>query len=123
MSRTLATPPADVWRLLVEVDAWPLWGPTVSRARLDDGLDRIRAGSTGTVTTPVGLSVPFVVTEYVEGELWSWRVAGIPATTHRVDETGEGSRVSFAVPVWAPAYLAVCAVALRRLDRLTSAAH
>ena len=123
MSRTIAAPPDDLWRLLVHVDAWPRWGPTITGARLDDGSDQIRAGSTGTVTTPLGVSLRFVVTDFVEGRRWSWRVAGVPATSHRVAEVGAGTRVRFGVPVWAPAYLAVCGLALRRLDRLAVAAH
>ena len=123
VSQTQSAPPDTVWRLLVEIDAWPLWGPTVTRARLDDGSDRIRGGSTGTVTTPLGLRVPFVVTDFVEGRRWSWRVAGVPATSHRVAEVGAGTRVTFGVPLWAPAYLPVCGLALRRLDRLAGGAH
>ena len=32
---------------------------------------------------------------------------------------GADTRVTFGVPWWAPAYLAVCELALRRLERLT----
>ena len=119
VSRTVAAPPDEVWRLLVEVEQWPRWGPSISEVQLDHIGDRIRAGSTGMVVPPIGVPLPFRVTDFVDGERWSWRVAGIPATSHRVEAVGAGTRVSFGVPPWAPAYLAVCALALRRLERLT----
>jgi hypothetical protein len=31
---------------------------------------------------------------------------------------GDGCRVTFGVPIWAPAYLAVCALALKRIEDL-----
>ena len=70
----------------------------------------------------LGPALPFTVTEFVPGRRWSWRVAGIPATSHEVVAEGGGSRVTFGVPLWAPAYLAVCAIALRRLERLAMSA-
>lgn len=123
VSRTIAAPPDELWRLLVEVAAWPQWGPTVARAELTGGATEIRAGSRGRVHPPVGPALPFEVTELVPGRRWSWRVAGVPATTHAVEPAGAGTRVTFGVPVWAPAYLAVCALALRRLDRLATGDH
>lgn len=122
-------PAPVVWRLLVDLDAWPRWGPTVSAARLDDGGRVLRPGATGAVRTPVGVWLPFTVTELTEppsptagdaaGWSWSWRVAGVPATGHQVRATGErSSAVAFGAPVWAPAYLPVLAVALDRLARL-----
>ena len=74
--------------------------------------------ATGTVHTSVGFSVPFVVTEFEPGRHWAWQVAGIPATHHRVEPVGDSSRVSMAVPSWAGAYLAVCSIALRRIDAM-----
>jgi uncharacterized protein YndB with AHSA1/START domain len=118
VSRTIPAPAAELWRLLVEVDQWPRWGPTISQVRLDHSGDRIHEGSTGVVVPPIGVPLPFRVTELVEGRRWSWRVAGIPATSHHVEEVGLAGRVSFGVPLWAPAYLAVCELALRRLERL-----
>jgi hypothetical protein len=75
------------------------------------------------VHPPVGPALPFEVTELVPGRRWSWRVARVPATTHAVEPVGAGTRVTFGVPLWAPAYLAVCALALRRLDRLATDGH
>ena len=87
-------------------------------AWLGDGGTVIHEGSTGKVQPSVGPALPFTVTELVPGRSWSWRVAGIPGTTHAVEPVGAGTRVTFGVPLWAPAYLAVCALALRRLERL-----
>jgi hypothetical protein len=47
-------------------------------------------------------------------------VAGIPATGHRVVPDPGGCVVTFTVPWWAPFYLPVCAVALRRIERLAA---
>lgn len=132
--RTTA-PPAAVWDVLVDTEAWPRWGPTVAAVELEDGSGhgpggtRIGAGSRGRVRTPVGLWLPFAVTQWVAGERWAWRVAGVPATSHAVRPTdtgtgaggGTGSEVVMAVPWWAPAYLAVCEVGVRRVARLAEA--
>jgi hypothetical protein len=124
-------PSSDVWRLLVDLDAWPQWGPTVSGARLDDGSRRLSAGATGAVRTPVGVWLPFTVTELTEPAgsaaapegvwAWSWRVAGVPATRHEVRATGDRSCVvALGAPVWAAAYLPVLAVGLDRIARLAT---
>jgi hypothetical protein len=134
-SRCAVDAPAPVvWRLLVDLDAWPRWGPTVSAARLDDGGRVLSAGATGAVRTPVGVWLPFTVTALTEPPwpgaadaaepwAWSWRVAGVPATRHEVRATGAGSCVvAFGAPVWAPAYLPVLAVGLDRIARLAQPA-
>lgn len=125
VARTLSSPAAVVWKLLVEVEAWPRWGPTVAGATVTvagatvpSGV--IGAGARGTVRTAVGLSLPFSITRFEEGRRWDWSVAGVPATSHRVEPAADGCVVTFGVPWWAPAYLPVCAVALRRLEALAS---
>jgi hypothetical protein len=124
--RTTASPDA-VWDVLVDTEAWPRWGPTVSAVDLEEGDGagpagtRVRLGTRGRVRTPVGLWLPFEVTEWVEGERWAWRVAGVPATSHAVRPTATGAEVVMAVPWWAPAYLAVCEVGVRRVARLAEA--
>jgi uncharacterized protein YndB with AHSA1/START domain len=120
VDRVIAAPPKAVWDVLVDVEEWPQWGPTISRALLDDGGHLITGGSTGQLWTPVGVTFPFVITEFDEGRYWAWTVAGVPATRHRVDPVAEGSRVTFAVPWWSAAYLAVCSLALRRIDDIVA---
>jgi hypothetical protein len=122
-SREVAAPAADVWMLLTDVRRWPEWGPTVAGARLDVGTQTtISQGATGRVRTPVGVWLPFTVTQLsadAAGGSWSWQVAGVPATRHEVLDLGGGaSRVRFATPWWAPAYVPVVELGLRRLGAL-----
>ncbi len=116
VDRTIAAPPSAVWEMLVDLDAWPKWGPTIQRAELDEPHTTLGLGATGTVRTSLLVAAPFVVTEFDPGRYWAWKVAGIPATGHRVEPSGDGARVSIAVPWWAAPYLTVCAIALRRID-------
>lgn len=121
VDRYIAAPPSVVWNVLIDLDAWPQWGPTVSAAWLDPPYTRLDLNVTGTVRTAVGLAAPFVITEFEPGRHWGWKVAGIPATHHRVEPVGADTRASMAVPWWAPGYLSVCAIALRRIERIAAA--
>ena len=120
VERHIDAPTAIVWQILVDLEDWPRWGPSVSAATLDDGRREIEAGSTGRVRTAVGAELPFRITEFTPGRRWAWAVAGVAATTHEVKPDGEGCRVRFEAPWWAAAYLAVCAVALGRIARLAA---
>jgi uncharacterized protein YndB with AHSA1/START domain len=116
VSRHIDAPAAAVWKVLVDLDAWPRWGPTVSGADLDG--DELTLGATGHVRTPVGVALPFTITEFEAGRRWAWAVAGVPATSHSVEPDGTGCRASMAAPWWAPAYLPVLAIALQRIEKL-----
>lgn len=116
--RRVAAPAPVVWRLLVDLGAWPRWGPSVRRAELHGGAAELGPGVRGTVWTVAGVALPFTITDFLPGRRWCWTVAGVPATGHQVDPLPEGCRVSFEMPWWAAAYRPVCAVALRRIDRL-----
>lgn len=118
-SREVAASPETVWQLLTDLDRWPEWGPSVRSARTNDGR-ALGIGVAGTVTTVVGLRLPFVVTEYTAGRSWSWRVARVPATNHLVEPTNDGCRVSMSVPLVVAPYVAICHVAIGRIARLVS---
>ena len=120
VDRLIAAPPSVVWNVLVDLDAWPKWGPTVSAGLLDPPHTELALGVTGTVRTSLGVAAPFTVTEFEPGRHWAWKVAGIPATHHRVEPAGDHARASMAVPWWAAAYLSVCAVGLRRIDAIST---
>lgn len=117
VTRELRAPASAAWDLLTDVRRWPSWGPTVREARVDGGGSRIGPGSTGAVRAAVGPWVPFRVTTFDDGRAWSWRVAGVPATSHRVEDLGpDRCRVGFRVPWPAAPYAVVCEVALRRIE-------
>jgi len=117
--RDIDAPATVLWELLVNPERWPTWGPSVRRAVLD-GPD-LRLGSRGSVTTVGGLRVPFEITLYVRGARWAWTVAGVPATDHTVEPLGpDRCRVGFGAPWVAAPYLAVCRMALSRLDGLAT---
>ena len=113
--RSIDAPVSAVWALLTNVERWPEWGPTVRRAELTDG--DFGVGAVGFVTMTPGVTLPFEVTAFEAGVSWTWNVAGVPATDHRVEPlVGDRCRAGLGVPLVAAPYLAVCAVALHRLD-------
>lgn len=116
--RMIQAPASAVWDVLVDVDTWPLWGPSLTGARLDAREEGLRLGSTGHVQTLLGVSLPFVITEFDPGRYWAWSVAGIPATKHRVSRVDDRTRVSILVPWWAAPYSGICVIAMRRIERL-----
>ena len=119
VTRTIEAAPAAAWRLLTEPSQWPSWGPSVRAVACDD--ERLRTGTSGRVQTPLGVWVPFEVTEVDPGHRWTWRVARIPATGHRVEPGARGCRVVFEVPTWGLGYVPVCELALRRIERRLTA--
>ena len=112
-----------MWKLLVDLESWPKWGLTIRRAELDPPHTGLALHATGTVQTPLLVSLPFVITEFDPGRHWAWTVAGVSATRHRVEPWGDGARGTIAVPWWSAAYLTVCGIALRRIDDMLTAQH
>jgi uncharacterized protein YndB with AHSA1/START domain len=123
VDRVISAPPSAVWKVLVDLDAWPVWGPSISGARLDGPSRDLGPDSTGQVIAPLGVTLPFEITAFDEGRSWAWKVLGVNATRHRVEPVPGGSRLTFEVPLWAAPYLAVCGIALRRIERLTLDQH
>ena len=117
----IPAPHAAVWDILTDTVRWNEWGPTVTAV---DSADRhIRKGSTGRVRTVSGIWLPFVVTEFDDGKSWSWHVAGIRATGHRVEQVDEQtSLVFFQVPLYAAPYIIVCKLALLKISKLIRSA-
>mgnify|MGYP000138556602 CR=1 FL=1 len=117
VDRVVAADRDAVWDLLCETDRWREWGPSVSGVRSSDR--RIEAGTTGQVQVLGGPWVSFEI-RTCENYRWTWRVAGIPATGHRVDAVPGGCRVGFEIPLVAAGYAVVCERALRRIERLAA---
>lgn len=117
VSAEFDVPAATLWQLLVDPDVWPQWGPSVRSAVVES--DVLELGARGTVDTALGLTLPFRIAKFEPGTSWSWTVGGIPGTDHRVESLGlRKYRVGFGVPWPAAPYLAICRIALGRLNRL-----
>lgn len=119
LSRRIAATPAAAWELLTTTRTWAHWGPTVTavepaEAVLTDGME-------GRVRTPIGLWLPFRITQLDRYHSWTWSVCGIPGTSHRVDAVPGGCRVTFAVPGLAIPYLLICRLALQRIAAILEA--
>jgi hypothetical protein len=115
VDRRIDAPAEAAWDVLIDTRRWAEWGPSIRRVECTDR--RIRAGSTGRLWTVGGLELPFEVTT-CEDRRWSWRVAGISATGHRVEDAGRDCRVVFEVPLLAAGYVPVCLLALSRIAEL-----
>lgn len=114
VSRTVDVAWHHAWAAFAGYEHWPTWGPTITAVEPATG--EVEAGQSGRVRTPVGGWLPFTVETVDPGRRWTWRVAGVPATGHRVEPLGPAStRLVFEVPWWAAPYLVVCRRALPRL--------
>lgn len=117
VGRDVASAPPVAAEALRDTRAWPDWGPAIDAVESDDRY--VTRGTRGRVSVG-GAWVPFRVTA-CNGRRWEWRVAGIPATGHRVDRYPEDSdrcRVVIEVPVLAAWYVPVCRRALDRFSAL-----
>ena len=117
VGRDVAVAPAVAAETLRDTHTWPDWGPAIDGVESDDRY--LTRGTTGQVRIG-GAWVPFRVTACTDRR-WDWRVAGIPATGHRVDSyagESERSRVVVEVPLVAAWYVPVCRRALDRFAAL-----
>ena len=117
VSRVVQAPAAHVWRVLIDTTTWTQWGPSISEVRHEGRF--LGPGSHGQIRPPVGPWLDFRVTQFVEGRLWTWSVAGVTATAHRVDSIdARRCRVAIDVPLLVAPYALVGALALQRIDGL-----
>ena len=115
VSRAIDAPPDVVWSLLTDTQRWPEWGPSIVGVASEDRF--IQAGTRGHVRTIGGLELSFRITECADRR-WTWRVARVPATGHRVEPLGAGCRVAFEIPPLAAPYALVFRRALATIDQL-----
>jgi hypothetical protein len=118
VTERFARPPADAWDRLVDTAAWPEWGPSVAAVEASER--HVVAGTTGRVRVArLGVWLPFEVTGCADRR-WTWRVAGVPATGHRVEAVAgsHGSVVGIEVPPVAAPYVPVCRCAVDRIAGL-----
>lgn len=115
--RDLDVPPSVAIRTLRDTRTWPEWSPTIDGVESEDRL--VSGGTRGRVRV-ADAWVPFRVTSF-SGRRWEWRVAGIPATGHRVEGyagDADRCRVGIEVPLVAAGYVPVCQSAVDRFAAL-----
>ncbi len=93
-SRTaIASSSERVWQVIVDVEDWPKWTPTVSKAvRLDQG--PFGVGSAARLKQPAQAATTWRVTSFDAGHAFTWtaRVNGVLMTAgHEVVKTPHGS--------------------------------
>ncbi len=107
--------PHTIWDLITDTTQWLRWGPTVKAVRHTERY--IRKGSRGQVLTVMGIWLPFEISRYEHECFWSWKVASIRATGHRLQPTDTGGCcLWFEVPLIAAPYLVICQMALNRIE-------
>lgn len=117
VERIIEAPTARVWSIIVDTQLWPEWGPSVKRVDYDARW--ITLGARGRLQTPCGIWLPFVITIFEDHHYWGWKVAGIPATGHRLETLGPcRCKLSFEIPYGAFLYAAICMRAMERISRL-----
>ncbi len=97
---TVAAPPAVVWRVLTDVEAWHTWTASVTSVeRLDEG--PLRVGSRARIVQPKVPTVVWEVGELVEDRSFTWAQGNAVARTtagHWIEGDGSGgSRVRLSV--------------------------
>lgn len=120
VGRDVAAPPESTAETLRDTRRWPEWSPSIDGVESADRY--VETGTTGRVRV-AGVWTPFRVTAATRLR-WDWRVAGIPATGHRVDRypgRSDRCRVVVEVPLVAAAYVPACRRALDRFAALVEA--
>ena len=91
--------PSQVWSVLMEVERWPEWTPSVSRLVLRTP-GPLEVGSRARIHQPKLLPASWRVTELKPGREFTWvsSVPGIRVTArHLVESIAVGSRVTLSV--------------------------
>ena len=110
-------PSKIVWEVLTDTACWKKWGPSVSSVRSRDRY--IQSDTTGYVKVIGAIWLPFIITDFVPGKNWSWRVMNIRATGHRLEGiSATQCRLIFEVPILAFPYILVCKVAAKRIKEI-----
>lgn len=107
---TISSPITRVWKVVVDVDSWPSWTPTVQQARrLNDvpfGL-----GSKVSLKQPLQSENIWRVTEFVDGSFFAWETGNRSLrmhASHLIAPTAGGCKCTLKLDVsgWMAPYLA-----------------
>jgi uncharacterized membrane protein len=96
-SISIGAPPERVWAVMVDVERWPEWTPTmISVQRLDEG--ELRIGSRARVRQPKLPAAVWRVTSITPGRQFQWQAGNMLSKAlagHEIEpEGGAASRVT-----------------------------
>ncbi len=119
VARVINTSAERVWEILIDTRLWPVWGPSVQEVECAQRY--ISAGVSGRIKTAIGLWAEFTITEYKQLSYWGWKVAGVPATGHRLMRLSDQScELIFELPFVAFPYALICRQAANRIAQLAT---
>jgi uncharacterized membrane protein len=100
----IEAPVEVVWRLTMDVTAWPTMTPTMTRiVRLDDG--PLRIGSRARVKQPRQPEAVWTVTRLDEGRIFAWQTSRMGLTmtgSHILEPAGNGCRNTLTLDITGP---------------------
>ncbi|HEX6418482.1 MAG TPA: SRPBCC family protein [Acidimicrobiales bacterium] len=130
---TIDAPADHVWRVFTDVERWPEWTASVTRAEVVGGGGAgLRVGTAVRIKQPRFPAITWVVTELDPGVSWTWVARSPGATTvavheiepldagttrvrQRIEQTGPiGALVGRAIRATTRRYLATEAAGLKR---------
>lgn len=118
-SVAVAAPAETLWRVLVDVEAWPTITESMTAVeRLDDG--PMRVGSSARVRQPGLPPMIWRVTELDEGRSFTWQAStpGVVTTAfHRITPTDDGCRLTLQIQHTGPLAAVARLVTGRRTRR------
>ena len=99
VERDVDAPVGTVWDILTDTGRWPEWGPVI--ADVESSTRHVETGTTGRIRFQgTVVPVPFEVLTVDEQRLrWTWDLARVFGTGHRVEARAGGSRVGFELPL------------------------
>jgi uncharacterized protein YndB with AHSA1/START domain len=95
----IAAPPATVWAVLSDLEAWPSWTTSMTSVRRTSSGPLV-VGTAVRVKQPSMPELTWVVTEVVPGERFTWTSKSVGVTTvaqHILRPSDGGTEVSLAV--------------------------
>jgi uncharacterized membrane protein len=93
--------PERIWDILMDVETWPSWTPSMSSVKRLDSGGRLAVGSSARIRQPRLGSMLWRVTELTEGRSFSWeaRRPGLLLVAAHAIETSEsnGAKVTLSI--------------------------
>jgi hypothetical protein len=102
VERDVDAPAETVWSILTDTRRWPEWGPVV--ADVESSTRYVETRTIGRIRFEgTAAPVPFAVREVDDvAHRWTWDLARLFGSGHRVESLPDGSRVGFELPLAAP---------------------